>query len=280
MFALVDAKDVPEGGFLRRLRRRVSGRAGVNSGYQEILGMKTFCLTFQMTGGLTPRDIRKQVLAAAEAIRGSGCEEICFSKIFPYRDELLREGFVEIDDGILYERLAGNIALRFSGRDKSAVLFAKRLSHHSERALKSLCEGFRYVMADIEAGGGRVIERLAKQYGVSIIERPSARQLANADTAVFFSPPAQQIVLPDRCVAVAVSKEALTGVTCSSLASGLKIALKHGKALNLPEKYPINSIAAAAMKAGTVFPGEIELLEVSITALERRLDKETGFHYN
>jgi hypothetical protein len=280
MVALVDAKEATGRRFLGRVRRRLFGVHGLSAVYDEILGMNTMLITIETAGDFSSRETEKQIFTAAEIIRKSGCKKICFSKNFPYRDEFSREGFVEIEDGILYERLAGRIVAHIEGEDKTAVLFAKYLSLHSERALTALCEGFRYVMADIETGGGRVIDRLAKQYGVSIIERPSQRQLDNADAAVFFHAPERKTVLSDRCVAIAAGKDALAGVTCGKVVSDIKIALKSEKALNLPEKFPINSLTAAAMDAGMLFPDEIRLLDVEITRLETRLDKEPCFYYN
>lgn len=270
-------EDAPKDFIIKRLIRSMKGYKGFSSSNVTVLGMRALFLRIQITPGASLRLIEKRIRYACGAMAANHVGKVLFSKNFLYSGLILREGFVEMESSSLYEALAGKIAT-FAGTGKYAALFAKRLTGSALTALNDLCAGFRYVMLESDSDGGGIVSSLGRRYGISVILHPTAQQLNNADTAVFFDPPRCKTVLPDKCIIVAADKRALDGVVFKKAVAGLTIKLAGGKAINIPENFPKEPLLAMALYAGTI--GREEMILQDIVTADRPVvaaHGKTGF---
>lgn len=252
MICLIDTEDIPDAGIIKRFIRFLRGYRGIATAPVTILGLRALYLRIQVNPTISQRAIEKRIKNACRAMIEKQVSMVLFSKNFPYKPNLLREGFDEMESSLLFETLAGKIATDFAGDGKCAVLFAKRLTGSALAVLDDLCAGFRYVMVESESDGGGIVSSLGRRFGISVIMHPTALQLLNADAAVFFDPPGRKSILPDRCLTVAVTKPALTGVVFREAVTGLMIELTGGKTMNIPDSFPIEPLLAVALYAGTI----------------------------
>ena len=257
MICLLDTLDTPDVGFIKRIRRARRGYKGLHTGETVILGMKVLCVTIDRTPSIPLKTIQKRIAYAAERMRAAHTRKVLFSKNFPYRALVLREGFDEMNESRLLELLAGKIAASFSGRDKVAAFFAQRLTGEAERAFCDLCRDYKYVMSAVDSDDGRLYNALGRRIGISVIGHPTEKQLSKTDVAVFFSPPERKTVLPDKCIAIPVNNAALSGVVCRKAVSGMTVELADGKVPDIPDGFAAEPLIAAAIDAGSLHRGDI-----------------------
>ncbi len=257
MICLFDWQETPDTGILMRIKNARRGYKGFHAGETVVLGMRVMHVTLDISPEMPVKTIRKRIGCAAELMRAKRAGKVLFFNNFPYRDLVLWEGFDEMNEERLTEQLAGRIASAFSGGDKAAAFFARRLTGEAERVFSALCRDFKYIMAVVEADEGRLYQALGKKFGISVIGQPTERQLSMADVAVFFSPPTQQTVLPDRCVAIPVNKAAMKGVVCRRTVSGLTVELPDGRMTDIPKGFAPEPLITAAIDTGTLNPSEI-----------------------
>ncbi|NLA85831.1 MAG: hypothetical protein GX847_00825 [Clostridiales bacterium] len=257
MICLFDWQEMPDTGILTRIRSARRVYKGFRAGETVVLGMRVMHVTIDISPEMPLKTIRKRIGCAAELMRAKRAGKVLFFNNFPYREHVLWEGFDEMNEERLTEQLAGKIASAFAGGDKVAALFARRLTGEAERVFSALCRDFKYIMAAVEADEGRLYQALGKKLGISVIGHPTEKQLLKADVAVFFSPPTCQTVLPDKCVAIPVNKEAMKGVVCRRAVSGLTVELPDGRMTDIPKGFAPEPLITAAIEAGTLDPGEI-----------------------
>lgn len=252
MICLFDQQDAPDAGILTRIRLARRGYRGLYTGEALILGIRVMTATIDTTPSIPLKTVRKRIGYAAERMRAKRVRKVIFSERFPYRELVLGEGFDEMDDSRLLELFAGKIASVFSGRDKVAAFFARRLTSEAEHTFCQLCREFKYVMSAVEETDGRLYHGLCRGLGISVIGQPTEKQLSRADVAVFFSPPVRQTVLPEKCVAIPVRPSALDGVVCRKAVAGMTVELATGEAPNIPDGFPLMPLIAAAVDAGSL----------------------------
>lgn len=262
MICLVDIEETPVVGIMTRIRRARRGYRGLTFGYRIIFGMRTLTITIDVTPLMPLKTIQKRIQYAAEKMRAVRAGKVLFSKKFPYRELLLREGFDEMDEGRLLELLVGKIIFGFSGSDKIAALFAHHLTGEAERVFCDMCRDFKYVMAAVESE--RLFRTLGRRLGISVIGQPTDSQLSKADVAVFFDPPERRIVLPDKCIAVPVKGSALDGVVCSKAVCGLSVELSSGFTPDIPEGFAHEPLIAAALDTGTLRREDVLVRDIKI----------------
>lgn len=264
MICLIDAKEVPDAGVFTRIRRARGGYRGIQLRYITVLGMRVLYITIDTPPSMTRKTALKRIGCAVEMMRAQRVCNVLFAKNFSYREQILREGFDETDDRLLVETLAGQIASSFSGKDKGAVFFAYRLTGYAEQAFYTICRDFRYVMSAVGTDENGLVAALSKELGISIIDRPSEKQLLKADVAVFYDPPNQEITLGDHCIAIPVSSEALNGVHCRKAIAGVTVAPADGNVPEIPEGFVAGPLYAYAIRAGALRYGDIRLHDINI----------------
>jgi hypothetical protein len=264
MICLFDKQESSDAGIVTRFRRARRGYKGFHTGETVILGIKALTATIDITPSMPMKTVQKRIGCAAERLRAERTRKVLFSETFPYRELVLREGFEEIDDSRLLELFAGRIASVFSGREKVAAFFARRLTGEAENAFCQLCRDYKYVMAAVESDDGRLYQALGRRLGISVIGQPTEKQLSKADVAVFFSPPERKTVLPDKCVAIPVMHAALSGVVCRKALTGMTVELPKGVAQQIPDGFAHEPLIAAAIDAGALVLGDIPIRTLKI----------------
>ena len=68
------------------------------------------------------------------------------------------------------------------------ALAGEYLSRELKTATKSLALAFRYVMLSVPEGGEELARELRREYGISLLLKPTKDQLERADALVLFAP--------------------------------------------------------------------------------------------
>jgi hypothetical protein len=269
MYCLLSTEDKDPVGLFGRIKRGLSGDKGLIIRETVVLGVRVLGITIEVFPGMKTEDVRAAIRRAVDAMRRERVREICFAKNFPYRALFLREGFDEMGSLLLMTTLAGRISSYLggqisavSGDGKYAAIFAAKLTVAVLRTLSELCASFKYLMVTTESGGGREFEALRRRTGISVIERPTPRQLMNADVAVVFGPLRRSVLLPAKCIAFGIGDNALSGVDCGRVVSGLRLELAAGREERLPEIFSRDVLISAALCAGTLKADDIVLRDV------------------
>lgn len=271
MYALVGAADKTDGCKPGRFGR-IAGSGDFAIRETVVLGVRMLDAVVFAPPGSKPEKLRNLLRRFAGGMKCRRVHEICFAKDFPYKEELLREGFAEMKSELLKAALAGRIATMLGGAPNSvaeipgdgkcALLLAGRMTAAVFGTLWELCSAFKYLMVMTETGEEGGLEELCRRTGVSVIRQPSARQLMNADVAVAYGPLSRTVVLPAKCVAYGVGDGALGGVVYERCVSGLSWALAGGLDDMLPGRFPRDTLLSAALCAGTVRAEDILIKDI------------------
>ena len=247
------------------MRRFLKGYRGVSVLPEDILGMKALRVRLEAMPDIRPAALKKRIHLAASVLRRQGIRKLCFKESFPYKEPSLWESFIEMDSVFLYETMAGQIASRISGDgEKTAAFFARRVLEREEKALLSLCRNYRYILVSIETGGPGVCSNIRRKFGISVVERPTERQLLGADTALFFSPPRQVTILSDECVAIAVSGTNLKNVKYNKSITGATFKISGISHNSIPTGFPPEPLISEAMLRNKVRADNISIHHVEI----------------
>lgn len=265
MICLLDTKEIPDVGFVSRFSRFRRGYTGISFKNLTIMGVRALHITIDKAPAISQRTVQKRIKLVTDRIREEHISRVLFSINFPYRELVLREGFGEIDESLLMETLAGEIASKFAGKEKVAAFFADRMTAGVEKTFCDLCRDFRYVMAVLESDGSRLFSSLGKRLGLSVIGQPSEKQLLKVDVAVFFSAPLVTTVLPETCIVIPARHNALDRVVARKAVANLSIGLRDGMEPDIPEGFPRDPLFAVALDAGTLRREEILLREFKMT---------------
>ena len=250
--------------FLTRLRRRLSGDTGVKCRKITVLGMPVLYLTMPAVESISEKSLRRRTDAAAMLMHQWRIGRVVFAKDFPYRAQILREGFEEADGTVLTELLAGEIACQVCQSGKTAVIFASRLTGNAARAPWKVCAPFRYVYAVTAVGADALFDDIRRKAGVSVITDPSPIQLKKADVALIFDTIPGDGVLPETCVAIPVGRTMPEDLRCRTIATKLTYRVKNANGAEVPEGFPADRLIACALEAGTLRTEDIRVESAGI----------------
>ena len=265
MFALIESTGQTEysgKSFLGRLRSRHSP---VRSETVEIMGMRALRLRMEIPEGLRRRQLEKRINMARLILCRNKIDRVCFQNGFLYRDAFLDASLREMDRQLLNESMAGPILAKASpGTEKTALFCARYALDRGERALIALCASFRHLMVCLSGEAEPICGSIRRKYGISVIEKPTMRQLLKADTALFFTAPSCQMFLSDSCIVFAVSDEALRNVRCRRKILSVTYEIPDILRRSVPEGYSVDLFLSEALLRGTVRINEIHVKEIVI----------------
>jgi hypothetical protein len=198
-------------------------------------------------------------------MRSQGIQKVVFARNFPYKAHLLREGFETPDSGLLYEVLAPMAARAASPAASSVYICVGRLTVYTAQTLIELCRSFRYMMVDIESGGGLFLNALARRFGVSVVAGPTPDRLGLADIAVLLSKPPHPVVLSETCLVLASECSFLSNVRCNHVLTGLTVAVPKSAGNAVPKGFPPEPLLAAALYAGTLSGTDLSVCSVRVS---------------
>lgn len=111
---------------------------------------------------------------------------------FPYTELFLRQGVAPVETLPLRRTLAAPLtrrrleALGRSPTEAVVGLSGARMSRELWEAARTLALSYRYVLLDAP-GGEDLARELRREYGISLLLRPSADQLERADALLLFA---------------------------------------------------------------------------------------------
>ena len=130
---------------------------------------------------------------AARRLWEAGVRYAVFPVDFPYTALFLRQGVAPIETVSLRRALAAPLTwrrLERLGRSPAEAvvgLCGDRMSRELWDGAKALALRYRYVLLDAPEGG-ELARELRREYGISLLLRPSPDQLERADALLLFSP--------------------------------------------------------------------------------------------
>lgn len=137
--------------------------------------------------------LRRRAASTAKKLQKLGITRAVFPENFPYEAVFTKHGVSPVEVMPLYRSLAGEwlraeIAAKGLSGAATAAVCGDRLTGELVRAVTELCLRYRYVLLDVPDGGEELARQLRREFGVSLILRPSAGQLAAAEAVLLFAP--------------------------------------------------------------------------------------------
>lgn len=136
---------------------------------------------------------RGRAVKGARQMREAGVRTAVFPVDFPYTALFIRQGILPVDTLPLRRALAAPLVrrrLEDAGLDPAQAVVAlsgDRPLRELTEAAKALALNYRYVLLSVR-GGEEFARDLRREYGISLLLKPSADQLDRADALVLFAP--------------------------------------------------------------------------------------------
>jgi len=131
---------------------------------------------------------------AARAMARAGVRSAVFPTGFPHQDLFLRRGILPVDTLPLYRRMAPLIVKRRMGQlglspgTTTVAVVAERMTEELRETVTELALQVRYVMLALETPAEDFCDMLKREYGISVLQQPTKRQLRQADVLLLLRP--------------------------------------------------------------------------------------------
>ena len=141
-------------------------------------------------GPLALRRARK----SARRLREAGVRSAVFPVDFPYTALFIRQGVCPVDTLPLRRALAAPLTRRrleekgLPSTEAVVAVAGDRASRELLETAKALALSYRYVLLSVRGGEEAFARSLRREYGVSLLLRPSQEQLDRADALLLFAP--------------------------------------------------------------------------------------------
>lgn len=135
----------------------------------------------------------RRAIRSARRMRDAGVRSAVFPLDFPYTALFLRQGISPIDTLPLRRVLAAPLtrqrleAAGLAPTEAVVALSGERTVRELAEAAKTLALSYRYVLLSVR-DGEELARSLRREYGVSLLLRPSVEQLDRADALLLFAP--------------------------------------------------------------------------------------------
>ena len=136
---------------------------------------------------------KRYALRAARAMGKLGVRQAVFPEDFPWMEQFARRGVLPVDPLPLYRRLAPRLVrqrMADLGLSPGAVTVAAvgdNLTGELEKILTQLALQVRYLTVSMKYGAEEFCHSLRREYGVSVLQRPTRAQLEGAEALLLFS---------------------------------------------------------------------------------------------
>jgi hypothetical protein len=159
---------------------------------RQILHVRILCAEI-LRGPKTPDTVlRRRVLAAVKRLQKQGIRKVILPEDFLWRDQLEQREIQPVSTVPLRQMLAAdwvrwdleNRKIPSSGARVAVVCGG--LSGAAVRTVTELALRHRYVMLKVPYGGEELCRQLRKEYGISLLLKPSQEQMESADVTVLF----------------------------------------------------------------------------------------------
>lgn len=148
-----------------------------------------------LRGQKTPDAIlRRRVLAAAKRLQKLGVRKVILPEGFLWQEQLEQREIQPVSTVPLRQMLAADW-VRWDLENRSIPMSGARvavvcggLSGAAVRTVTELALRHRYVMLKVPYGGEELCRQLRREYGISLLLKPSREQMESADATVLFEP--------------------------------------------------------------------------------------------
>ena len=207
---------------------------------------------------------------AARAMGKLGVRQAVFPTDFPWQELFARRGVLPVDTLPFYRRMAPQIVkkqmadLGLSPGSTTVAAVGDNLNGELGRILTELALQVRYLTVSMKYGAEEFCYSLRREYGVSVLQRPTRAQLEEAQALLLFSP--------------------REGLACTNpivlhLYDGERVLQRNGVTFGLPPKLEgeleencsREQVLSALLTAGILQNDQIPVLEV---------DKAEKSYYN
>jgi len=137
---------------------------------------------------------RWRAVSAAGKLRAQGVRQAVFPVDFPYLSLFIRQGICPVDTLPAQQALAAPLVRRrleelgLGPTQAVAAVSTERMSRVVAETVKALALSYRYVLLSAREGEEDFARSLRREYGVSLLLRPTVEQLDRADALVLFAP--------------------------------------------------------------------------------------------
>lgn len=131
---------------------------------------------------------------AARAMGRLGVRQAVFPTDFPWEELFTRRGVLPVDTMPLYRRMAPLIVrkqmadLRLSPGNTTVAAVGDNLTGELGKILTELALQVRYLNISMKYGAEEFCHSLRREYGVSVLQRPTRAQLEAAQALLLFAP--------------------------------------------------------------------------------------------
>jgi len=202
VFGLVETELVPRPSLWERLRLAISRETMVWVEEERVWGVLLTRVRVQLWCDAAEEN-RRRVEMALQALQDRGIRGVVASRTFAYSDLLPAYGLTTAEPAPLYRRMAARLATLAADQMCVAPVrlrvcfIAKRMTAEVIAAMEQLCVRARYLFLCLErGGGGDVCRKLRRDAGVSVVENPSADQIAGADLYLVFDSWEEERIIP------------------------------------------------------------------------------------
>jgi len=158
-----------------------------------ILHMRFLCAEVKRGKGTPEAVLRRRVLTAAKQLRKQGVLRVVPAEEFPFEQQLEKVGIRLVSTLALRRALAADwVRFVLERKDQKSVPGAKvavsaaQLTGEVVRTVTELSLRHRYVLLDLPVGGEELCRQLRREYGVSLLLKPTEDQMAEADALLLF----------------------------------------------------------------------------------------------
>ena len=168
-------------------------KASRRSGEASILRMRFLEVRLLRRKNTPVAILRRRAAGVAKKLQKWGVTHAVFPEAFPYTEIFEKYNVLPVEVMRLYRSIAGEwlrseLASRgISGATRVAVC-ADHLTGELVRAVTELCLRYRYVLLDIPDGGEELARQLRREFGVSLLLRPTQEQIEAAEALLLFTP--------------------------------------------------------------------------------------------
>lgn len=159
---------------------------------RQVLHVRILCAEI-LRGPKTPDAVlRRRVLAAAKRLQKLGIRKVILPEDFLWREQLAQRDIQPISTVPLRQMLAADWVRwdlekrRIPGSGARVAVVCGGLSGAAVRTVTELALRHRYVMLRVPHGGEELCRQLRREYGISLLLKPSQEQMESADAIVLF----------------------------------------------------------------------------------------------
>ncbi len=140
----------------------------------------------------SPLSLRRAVRSARK-MRDAGVRTAVFPVDFPYTALFLRQGICPVDTLPLRRALAAPLtrrrleAMGLAPTEAVVAISGERMLRDVAETAKALALSYRYVLLSVR-DGEELARSLRREYGISLLLKPSTEQLDRADALLLFAP--------------------------------------------------------------------------------------------